>query len=57
MYDLRERESRSRGEWQRERERILSRAESHYPGIITGAEIKSWALNRLSNPGAPTRSL
>ena len=26
---------------------------SHDPGIMTWAEIKSWALNRLSHPGAP----
>jgi len=29
------------------------RAQSHDPEIMTGVEIRSWTLNRLSHPGTP----
>ena len=58
-----EKERKSGGKRQRERERILSRlhtqhrapcgARSHDTGITTSAEIKSQTLNRLSHAGAP----
>lgn len=55
------RESTSRGERQRggretERPRAhegVSQAQSHDPGIVTGAEINNWTLNQLSHLGAP----
>ena len=30
-------------------------AQSHDPGIMTWAEIKSWTLSQLSHPGAPIK--
>ena len=53
----------SGGEEQRERERILSMlhaqcwaqpgAQSHDPGIMTWAEIKTQTFNQLIHPGTP----
>jgi len=55
----------SRGRAQRERissrlpaeSRAQHGARSQDPEIITSAEIKSWTLNPLSHPGAPTKRL